>query len=74
MNELHYFEIEDVLHLLISEGEESQTVEISPHITAEINAQGELIGVEILNASQFLRNFVLESVQAKLMQLRLAVN
>jgi len=74
MNQLHYFEIEDVLHLLISEGEESQTVEISPHITAEINAQGELIGVEILNASQFLRNFVLESVQAKLMQLRLAVN
>ena len=74
MNELHYFEIEDVLHLLISEGEESQTVEISPHITAEINAQGELIGVEILNASQFLRNFVLESVQAKLMQLRLSVS
>jgi uncharacterized protein YuzE len=74
MNQLHYFEIEDVLHLLISEGEESQTVEISPHITAEVNAQGELIGVEILNASQFLRNFVLESVQAKLMQLRLSVS
>jgi len=36
-----------------------------------MNAKGELIGVEILNASYFLRNFVLESVQAKLMNLRL---
>ena len=72
MNQLHYFEAEDILHLLIAEGEEHSTVEISPNITAEINDKGELIGVEILNASHFLRNFVLDSVQAKLMSLRVS--
>lgn len=71
MNKLHYFETEDVLHLLIAEGEEQSAVEISPNITAEINERGELIGIEILNASQFLRNFILESVQAKLMNLQI---
>jgi len=71
MNQLHYFKTEDVLHLLIAEDEEHSTMEITPNITAEMNAKGELIGVEILNASYFLRNFVLESVQAKLMNLRL---
>jgi uncharacterized protein YuzE len=73
MNPLHYFETEGALHLLIKEGNDSQGVEISPHITAEINAQGKLIDIEILNAIRFLRNFILESVQAKLMQLRLSV-
>ena len=37
--------------------------------TAELNADGELIGVEILKASIFLRDFILESTQAKLMQI-----
>jgi len=70
--QLHYFEAEDTLHLLIAEGEEERSVEISPNITAELNAEGELIGIEILNASNFLRNFVLESVQAKLMNLKVS--
>lgn len=45
-------------------------MEISPNITAELNAKGELIGVEILKASLFLRDFILESTQAKLMHLQ----
>jgi len=67
--QLHYFEAEDTLHLLIAQGEEQSSVEISPDITAELNAEGELIGIEILNASHFLQNTILESVQAKLMNL-----
>ncbi|MDD1631039.1 MAG: DUF2283 domain-containing protein, partial [Methylococcaceae bacterium] len=35
------------------------SVELSPNITAELNAEGELIGVEILKASIFLRDFIL---------------
>lgn len=31
---LAYFEKEDVLHVLISEGPESKSVELSPNITA----------------------------------------
>ncbi len=49
-----YFEEEDILHLVISEGEETGSVELSPNITAELNEKGELIGIEILDASSTL--------------------
>lgn len=62
-----YFEHEDILHLAISEGPEAQSVELSPNITVELNDKGELIGIEILDASEFLRDTIAESVQAKLL-------
>jgi len=62
-----YFEQEDILHLVISEGPEAQSVELSPNITAELNDKGELIGIEILDASEFLRDMIAESVQGKLL-------
>ena len=43
--------------------------EISPNITAELNEAGELIGVEIIQASSFIRDTILESAQAKLLNL-----
>jgi len=64
-----YFEKDDVLHLAISDEPETGSVEVSPNITAEINAKGELIGIEILNASTFIRDSLLESVQAKVLDL-----
>ena len=66
---LVYFERDDVLHLVISDEPEAGSVELSPNVTAELNAKGELIGVEILNASAFLRDSILESVQAKMLSL-----
>lgn len=48
-----YFESEDILHLALSEEQEAASVELSPDITAELNADGELIGVEILEASRY---------------------
>jgi uncharacterized protein YuzE len=66
-----YFEKEDVLHLVIAEGEEVDSIELSPNITAEVNAQGELIGVEIIGATAFMRDTLMESVQARLLQLDL---
>ncbi len=65
---LAYFKDEDILHLTLSDGPEAGSVEISPNITAELDAEGVLIGIEILNASAFLRDAVLESVQAKMLQ------
>jgi len=62
-----YFEDEDVLHLVISEENEASSVELSPNITAELNANGELIGIEILEASSFIRDSILESAQAKVL-------
>jgi uncharacterized protein YuzE len=66
---LAYFEKEDVLHLAISDEAEAGSVEVSPNITAELNDKGELIGIEILSASTFIRDSVLESVQAKVLDL-----
>ena len=64
-----YFEDEDILHLSISEELESGSVELSPSITAELNDEGELIGIEIINASSYIRDSILESVQGKLLNL-----
>ena len=77
MNKVHlaYFEKDDVLHLAISDEPEAGSIEISPNVTAELNAKGELIGIEILCASIFVRDSVLESVQgrmAKLAEARIA--
>ena len=66
---LSYFEQEDILNVLISDETEMASVEFSPDITAELNAKGELIGIEILNASVFIRDAVLDSVQARVLQL-----
>lgn len=63
-----YFEKEDILHLAISDGPEAQSVELSPNITVELNEQGEMVGIEILEASAFLRDTIAESAQAKLLR------
>ncbi|MGB3264328.1 MAG: DUF2283 domain-containing protein [Microcoleus sp.] len=62
-----YFEKEDILHLTLSNEREVGSVEISPNITVELNEAGELIGIEIINASAFIRDSILESVQARLL-------
>ena len=56
-----YFEKEDILHLVISDEPESDSIELSPNITAELNENGELIGIEILNASTFIQEAVLDT-------------
>jgi uncharacterized protein YuzE len=64
-----YFKSEDILHLSISKEPESGSVELSPNITAELNDKGELIGIEIINASSYIRDSILESVQGRLLNL-----
>jgi uncharacterized protein YuzE len=66
---LFYFEKVDVLHLVIWDEEEANSVELSPNVTAELNDKGELIGVEILNASGFMRDSIMETAQARLLNL-----
>lgn len=60
-----YFEKEDILHLAISDEPESDSLELSPNITVELNANGELIGIEILDAYAFIQDAILESSSAK---------
>jgi len=74
VNKVHmeYFEKDDILHLAISDEPEAGSVELSPNITVELNNSGELIGIEILNASTFVRDSIMESVQAKLLKFPVA--
>ena len=65
-----YFEKNDILHLSISDEPEAGSVELSPDVTVELNEKGDLIGIEIINASSFIRDFILESAQAKLLNLQ----
>jgi uncharacterized protein YuzE len=65
-----YFKEEDILHFVISEENESSSVELSPNITAELNEKGDLIGIEILEASSFIRDNIFDLAQAKVMDLQ----
>ena len=69
-----YFLQEDTLHLTVSDEPEKGSMELSPNITAELNDDGELIGLEILNASAFIRVSVVESLQAKMLSFAKAEN
>ncbi len=71
---MNYFKEEDILHLVISDEKEAGSVELSPNITVELNDKGELIGIEILKASSFIRDSILETVQAKMLNLPKAHN
>ena len=64
-----YFEKEDILHLKISDDTERGSIELGPNITAELNNDGDLIGIEILNASAFIRDQILESAKARILSL-----
>jgi len=57
------------LHFVISDAREAGSVEVSPNITAELDDQGAIIGIEILKASTFLRDSILETVQGRLLEL-----
>jgi len=63
-----YFEKDDVLHLAISDEPEAGSVELGPNITVELNDKGEMIGIEILEASRFIRDSTMESVQARVLR------
>ncbi len=64
---MKYFEDDDILHFVVSNEKEAGSVEITPNVTAEINADGELIGIEILNAGDFIRDYIMEMAQTKIL-------
>jgi len=64
-----YFEEDGVLHIAISDEPEAGSVELTPDVTVELNADGELIGIEILHASRFIRDSVVESIQGRILRI-----
>ena len=72
-NKLVFFPEEDIIHFSISNEEEADSVELSPNITAELNKNGDMIGIEILKASSYIRDNILISAQAKLLEKKSAL-
>lgn len=52
---VNYDSQSDVLFFAIRKGSEEEFVEIAPGIHVELDENGEVIGIEILNASQVLK-------------------
>ena len=45
----------DVLYIVAKKGKEEEFMEIAPGINVELDEKGEVVGIEILNASSFLK-------------------
>ncbi len=52
---VYYDKKADVLWFLVKSGPEFEYKEIAPGISVELGEKGELLGVEILNASKILK-------------------
>jgi len=55
---VHYDPSSDVLYVVTQEGEEEEFIEVSPGVNIELDAEGRVIGVEILNASEALSGII----------------
>ncbi|MDP3940800.1 MAG: DUF2283 domain-containing protein [bacterium] len=52
---IYYDKKKDVLWFLVKSGAEVEYKELSPGISVELGKNGELLGIEILNASKVLK-------------------
>lgn len=50
----HYDKDSDVLYLGLREGEEEGFMEVGPGVNLEMDEEGKILGIEILQASQVL--------------------
>ncbi|MFQ6084171.1 MAG: DUF2283 domain-containing protein [Methanosarcinales archaeon] len=55
---INYDPKSDVLYIGVKKGLEEEFVEISPGINVELDLKGQVIGIEILNASKILKSVV----------------
>ncbi len=53
---VNYDSKSDVLYIGLRKGIEEEFVEISPGINVELDENGQVIGIEILNASRILKS------------------
>jgi len=55
---INYDPSTDALYVVTRAGEEEEFVEISPGINVELDSEGRVIGIEILNASKALSSVI----------------
>lgn len=64
---INYDHKSDVLYMGVKKGIEEEFVEVSPGINIELDENGQVIGVEILNASKILKP-VMYSLQKQVLE------
>ena len=64
-SKIRYDAESDVLYLASEAGEIARSIEVSPGITVEFGDAGNILGVEILRASEVLTEKVIASLHAK---------
>ena len=64
---INYDSKSDVLYIGVKKGIEEEFVEISPGINVELGEKGQVIGIEILNASMLLRK-IAKPLQKKVLE------
>ena len=55
---VNYDSESDILYIMTKKGDEEEFIEIAPGVNVELDAEGRVIGIEILNASEFLKPIV----------------
>lgn len=54
--DIHYDSEEDILYILVREGEENEFVELADNVTLELDDQGQVIGIEIEDAVSMIKS------------------
>lgn len=62
---IHYDSQIDAMYIGVKEGVEEQFHEVAPGVNVELNSLGEVIGVEMLNASKMFAPYFLVHPQMK---------
>jgi len=60
-NQINYDQQADILWIVLEEGEESHSIEVSPGVVLEFNKSDQIIGVEISN---YMKRTYMENFQA----------
>jgi uncharacterized protein YuzE len=55
---INYDPKSDAVYMGIKKGIEEEFVEVSPGLNVELNSKGQVIGIEILNASKALKSII----------------
>ena len=58
---MNYFEIEYIIHIVFSDEPQFGSKELAQNITAELNENADIIGIEILNASKYTQESVMST-------------
>ncbi|MBI3290241.1 DUF2283 domain-containing protein [Candidatus Microgenomates bacterium] len=70
---IFYDKKSDALWLLIKDGTEYDHKEVAPGVNVELGKKGELLGIEILNASKVLARKLVKSTNGKYQSYQTAI-